>query len=200
MGCLADDLEASLAHLKLPSLHQKMIRTTNLCERSFVEERRRTMLGRPTFAEVEAEWQRMRTVKPRKKVWWYMLFGGPDTIEALAKLLDKHGWYEILYRIYSGGSHGSDALRGFQPKKGKGLFYRPLRYPQLAPELASLAVTVGVHLFNVLAGHYAKRAPQGNSRWYVKNIMSEYAQLRSIRFEVTEPATEDVPSHPPAAP
>lgn len=37
-----EDLEATLAHLKLPSLHQRMIRTTNLCERSFVEERRRT--------------------------------------------------------------------------------------------------------------------------------------------------------------
>jgi transposase-like protein len=42
MASLSDDLEASLAHLKLPSLHQKKIRTTNLCERSFVEERRRT--------------------------------------------------------------------------------------------------------------------------------------------------------------
>lgn len=42
MACLGEDLEASLAHLKLPSLHQKMIRTTNLCERSFVEERRRS--------------------------------------------------------------------------------------------------------------------------------------------------------------
>ena len=41
-ACLAEDLEATLAHLKLPSLHQKMIRTTNLCERSFVEERRRS--------------------------------------------------------------------------------------------------------------------------------------------------------------
>jgi transposase-like protein len=41
-ACLKEDLEATLAHLKLPSLHQKMIRTTNLCERSFVEERRRT--------------------------------------------------------------------------------------------------------------------------------------------------------------
>ena len=30
MTCLGDDLDASLAHLKLPSLHQKMIRTTNL--------------------------------------------------------------------------------------------------------------------------------------------------------------------------
>ena len=35
MACLGDDLEASLAHLKLPALQQKSVRTTNLCERSF---------------------------------------------------------------------------------------------------------------------------------------------------------------------
>jgi transposase-like protein len=40
--CLAEDIEASLAHLKLPAAHRKNIRTTNLCERSFVEERRRS--------------------------------------------------------------------------------------------------------------------------------------------------------------
>jgi transposase-like protein len=42
MACFADDLEATLAHLKLPSLHRRMIRTTNLCERAFGEQRRRT--------------------------------------------------------------------------------------------------------------------------------------------------------------
>src|SRR5690606_30514668 len=42
MDSLGDDLEASLSHLKLPTLHQRTVRTTNLCERSFVEERRRT--------------------------------------------------------------------------------------------------------------------------------------------------------------
>jgi len=40
-ACLEDDLEASLAHLKLPGRHRKAVRTTNLCERSFVEQRRR---------------------------------------------------------------------------------------------------------------------------------------------------------------
>lgn len=39
--CLADDLAANLAHLKLPARHRKTVRTTNLCERSFVEQRRR---------------------------------------------------------------------------------------------------------------------------------------------------------------
>jgi putative transposase len=42
MRSFADDLEASLAHLKLPPVHRKAVRTTNLVERSFVEERRRT--------------------------------------------------------------------------------------------------------------------------------------------------------------
>lgn len=40
-ACVSDDLEASLAHLKLPGRHRKAVRTTNLCERSFVEHRRR---------------------------------------------------------------------------------------------------------------------------------------------------------------
>jgi len=40
-ACLEDDLEASLAHLKLPGRHRRSVRTTNLCERSFVEQRRR---------------------------------------------------------------------------------------------------------------------------------------------------------------
>ena len=41
MACLEDDLEASLNHLRLPATHRKTVRTTNLCERSFVEQRRR---------------------------------------------------------------------------------------------------------------------------------------------------------------
>ncbi len=38
----AEDLEASLAHLKLPIRHRINVRTTNLLERSFLEERRRS--------------------------------------------------------------------------------------------------------------------------------------------------------------
>jgi transposase-like protein len=41
MQCLREDLQASLAHLKLPPVHRQSIRTTNLVERSFEEERRR---------------------------------------------------------------------------------------------------------------------------------------------------------------
>jgi transposase-like protein len=40
--CLLDDAEASLNHLHLPQRHQQYVRTSNLAERAFVEERRRT--------------------------------------------------------------------------------------------------------------------------------------------------------------
>jgi transposase-like protein len=42
VSAVSDDLEALLSHLKLPIRHRKSVRTTNLIERSFVEERRRT--------------------------------------------------------------------------------------------------------------------------------------------------------------
>jgi putative transposase len=40
--CLRDDAEASLNHLHVPWRHRQYVRTTNLVERSFLEERRRT--------------------------------------------------------------------------------------------------------------------------------------------------------------
>jgi len=40
--CLLDDADASLNHLEVPHRHQQYVRTSNLAERAFVEERRRT--------------------------------------------------------------------------------------------------------------------------------------------------------------
>jgi putative transposase len=40
--CFSDDLDACLSQLDFPSTHRKFIRTTNLLERAFVEEKRRT--------------------------------------------------------------------------------------------------------------------------------------------------------------
>ena len=41
-ACFVDDLDACLVHLKYPRAHHRFIRTTNLIERSFVEQKRRT--------------------------------------------------------------------------------------------------------------------------------------------------------------
>ena len=41
VACFMDDFEAAIAHLRMPITHRRAIRTTNLLERLFVEERRR---------------------------------------------------------------------------------------------------------------------------------------------------------------
>jgi len=51
MASFQDDLEASWAHLELPVIHHKRIRTTNLVERAIEEQRRRTKVIPRFFGE-----------------------------------------------------------------------------------------------------------------------------------------------------
>jgi len=49
--CFLDDFEACAAHLQLPISHRRVTRTTNLLERLFLEERRRTKIIPHAFGE-----------------------------------------------------------------------------------------------------------------------------------------------------
>ena len=51
VACFEDDLEACIAHLRLPVTHRRSTRTTNLLERLFVEERRRLKIIPNGFGE-----------------------------------------------------------------------------------------------------------------------------------------------------
>ena len=50
-ACFMDDFEACIAHLRFPVTHRRAIRTTNLLERLFVEERRRLKIIPNAFGE-----------------------------------------------------------------------------------------------------------------------------------------------------
>jgi hypothetical protein len=49
--CFLEDFDACFAHLRFPLGHRKVIRTTNLLERLFLEERRRTKIVPHAFGE-----------------------------------------------------------------------------------------------------------------------------------------------------
>ena len=51
VACFLDDFEACVAHLRFPLNHRKTIRTTNVLERLFEEERRRTKILPHAFGE-----------------------------------------------------------------------------------------------------------------------------------------------------
>lgn len=49
--CFLADFDACIAHLRFPLRHRKVVRTTNLLERVFLEERRRTKIVPHAFGE-----------------------------------------------------------------------------------------------------------------------------------------------------
>ena len=49
--CFREDFDACIAHLRFPLRHRRVIRTTNLLERLFLEERRRTKIIPHAFGE-----------------------------------------------------------------------------------------------------------------------------------------------------
>lgn len=51
VACFVEDFEACIAHLRLPPAHRKSVRTTNLLERLFREERRRVGAAGRLFGE-----------------------------------------------------------------------------------------------------------------------------------------------------
>ncbi len=51
VSCFEEDFEACIAHLRFPVAHRRVIRTTNLLERLFGEERRRTKVIANAFGE-----------------------------------------------------------------------------------------------------------------------------------------------------
>ena len=51
IACFEDDFEACIAHLRMPITHRRAIRTTNLLERLFIEERRRLKIIPNAFGE-----------------------------------------------------------------------------------------------------------------------------------------------------
>jgi len=51
VACFTDDFEARIAQLRFPITHRRSIRTTNLLERLFDEERRRMKVVANTFGE-----------------------------------------------------------------------------------------------------------------------------------------------------
>jgi transposase-like protein len=51
VACFEEDFEACVAHLRCPPTHRKAIRTTNMLERLFLEERRRVKAAGHLFGE-----------------------------------------------------------------------------------------------------------------------------------------------------
>ena len=77
-------------------------------------------LSKPHLSPVVSEFSKFK-----RRPHWYQLFGGPSNLRELARRLERHAQYEILYRYYSTAVHGHD-MRFLQVTEhgGSALFLR----------------------------------------------------------------------------
>ena len=85
VACFLEDFEACIAHLRFPLTHRKAIRTTNLLERLFEEERRRTKVMPHAFGE-----------RPMLKVMYAAVIRASNTWKKIAMTAFERQQLEII--------------------------------------------------------------------------------------------------------
>jgi len=88
VACFEDDFDACIAHLRLPIGHRRAIRTTNLLERMFGEERRRTKVIPHAFGE-HAAMKLMYAALMRARQGWRNVIVTPFEFKQIEMLREQ---------------------------------------------------------------------------------------------------------------
>ncbi|MGD0569303.1 MAG: DUF5677 domain-containing protein [Candidatus Sulfotelmatobacter sp.] len=144
-----------------------------------------TMLARPEYSIVEADWQRLRQQKSGQ-IWWYSLNGGPRNIGELAAAVGDSGWYEVLFRLYSGEIHATNALSSLHRSHDKGGAYQPLRYPTDLPMVTMNAVSMTLRTYRSLIDRLIPAERDEYAKWFAKEIKPTYNEL--AQFKIVDPS------------
>ena len=147
----------------------------------------RSMLAKPQFVPIEAEWQLLREynvdpVDPTKRTKrkrksdpeWYALFGGPSNVRDLAIKVGHPAMYEFLYRQWSNDVHAGSALDAVG-RKGTESVIRPVRHPEILQTCAVIAATFSLLLTRTVLGFYAPEALSDFSTHY-KDVIHQRQQ------------------------
>lgn len=133
------------------------------------------MLGLPLYGEVEAEYQRLKSMGINNPAW-HQLFEGPRTIENLAKDVNRQGLYEVLYRGWSGSVHGADILKGKFGMVDGDFTVTQIRYLKDVQMVTQYAVSMGIIAFNVLISQRIPSRQPNLDKWYL-SIRDFYLSL-----------------------
>lgn len=124
------------------------------------------LLKLPHYIPIEKEYQRMNKIK--KNPMWYSLFDGPKDIKQLAKKLNHHTSYEIIYRNLSDSTHANNNSKNKLIPNGDGVTTDiiQIRFPRDAQMITVNALNILLITYN---NFYQKELPNKKtefSEWY----------------------------------
>ena len=116
-----------------------------------------------TYASIHSEYASLKAAKPKMKLQWYMLFGGPSSIENMANVTGNAGLYEEFYRHTSGFVHGTKILANAIDEQG----LNQIRLPFNAQFICSFSLSLSFLLYRKYVEYYCKDKLNDYVNWYL---------------------------------
>lgn len=133
------------------------------------------VLDQKEFAAIKAEFTRRMKGRGKRKPGWYSLFGGPGSIEQLAKSLKQGHVYKVLYRRWSSVIHAGD-LSAYMDKTLDGVpMFKGVRYPEHLRDAAAYAATFMLRATRLMVQRF--RIGEDLLSWYLREVRGNYCEL-----------------------
>lgn len=127
------------------------------------------MLQSPGWREADEEFERVRRARrPHRRPQWYELYGGPHSLEELARITGHLGQYDWLYRQWSETAHATDAVTRQVGTDIVG--YRGLRDVEEIGATIGMAATIGLSAIRQVLLYFRPEEGAGMRRWYIENV------------------------------
>jgi hypothetical protein len=138
--------------------------------------RLRRMLSYPHLVEAEKEFQTRRAVR-RNSPSWYSFYGGPSHLRQLAEHLKLGGYFNVLYRVWSGTAHAQDLYRQLTHSPDRKFAVRVLRDPSELSVAATHGLSFFIEATRKLIGYYLPAEMPAWQEWYKTRISERYTRL-----------------------
>ncbi len=128
------------------------------------------------FNKIEIEFKRTKKNNNGRSPKWYELFDGPQNLQKLAYKLERHGFYDFLYRLWSQVAHAQDFSRFFDANEKEPTIER-LRDSKEVKSTVAFTMTFILEATRKILRKFRPEEIQGFSLWYVKSIKENYNLL-----------------------
>jgi hypothetical protein len=133
------------------------------------------MLSLPHLKEAEEEYQRIKSLKKRRR--WYCFHDGPTDLRALAKRCRRGAQYGLLYTEWSGTSHADDLHRQLVPTKDQTLGVRVIREVSELKTAAHFALTFFIDATLQVMKRYRPQDLPAWRVWYRGRLQEPYTRM-----------------------
>jgi len=132
-----------------------------------------SLLKKEKYQEAEAEYQRLRD-RGKRNPDWYEFYGGPRSIEQLAREVDKEHWYQVVYRQWSRSVHATNIITGNLLSAEDGTAIPSLRQPFEVESKVSFCITLAIQVYRSMIEELAPERKKVFKKWYTREIRDFY--------------------------